>query len=622
MNDSKSSQTTQEVWHFKELQHGEPAREPRESEFFHGTYACEALVREVIQNSLDASHSKKCRVRFTFGKVKKASAEKYLQELISHLQMCDYLPANYSSLEELNFLNIEDFGTSGLDGATGEDGTWPESNFFNFWWREGKSSKAGTKGGRWGLGKTEFHATSLLHSFWGVTVRIDDKRELLMGKALLKTHELNGHHYNYWGYFTKNDFGPISESSAISNFKNTFSIIRKNEPGLSLVIPLPVQGINKEKVVRSAIIHYFYPILKGMLIIEVANASNGDTVILDENTLIKTAQRQDWHGTTWKNKTDDEVTTLLQFAQKTITMIQVNEIQATGENSKLTEGRFGGNVDIIKKSFSSGEILAFKVPVYVEVIGKPTTKSFVTVFLQRDSELEKADEHYIRSGISICEIQQLGSRPVHGLLFAEDRSITDFLGDCEEPAHTKWSEQSELTKKYDNARSTLRFIEKSMSDIVSVLDEPPPGRLDDFLEDIFNVPAEPEEKQRPTTTKKPEVPVEPKPKIFRIERSAGGFTVLVNKDEAKIPIKAKIKVAYDSRRKNPFKQYEIEDFDIANLNIDTQGCTVLSSKGNEIELEITDEKFKLGVTGFDQNRDLVVNVNRTKESSDKDETQV
>lgn len=45
-------------WHFRELDQWEPERDPREAEFFHITNLSEAIVREFIQNSLDAKISK------------------------------------------------------------------------------------------------------------------------------------------------------------------------------------------------------------------------------------------------------------------------------------------------------------------------------------------------------------------------------------------------------------------------------------------------------------------------------------------------------------------------------------------------------------------------------------
>ena len=104
-----------------------------EMEFFNvgGLRKADSLVREVIQNSLDARLPGQgtIRVRFTFGEDGNSDG-KYYDGLISHLKSCDLLPPKYHSMQEslpsmqeaIPFLTIEDFGTSGLDGPTDPDG--------------------------------------------------------------------------------------------------------------------------------------------------------------------------------------------------------------------------------------------------------------------------------------------------------------------------------------------------------------------------------------------------------------------------------------------------------------------------------------------------------------------
>jgi len=192
------------MWKFRKLTEGELERHPRETEFFNvgEIDKSAALVREIIQNSLDARLSEKdlVRVRFAFGKHPKSDGEVYYSELIPHVESCSLLPPEYVTESEISFLTVEDFGTTGLDGPVKRDEVKGASgNYYNFWWCEGKSQKTGVSAGRWGLGKTAFHVASALRSFWGLTVRYNDNRELLLGKSLLKTHLYNGGMYDYYG---------------------------------------------------------------------------------------------------------------------------------------------------------------------------------------------------------------------------------------------------------------------------------------------------------------------------------------------------------------------------------------------------------------------------------------
>jgi hypothetical protein len=111
----------QEMWKFKELETGMPERDPRETEFFRLPGPSEVLVREIIQNSLDAKRNDEpwSQVRFTFGSVKRREIDQYLDGLIPHLAACELNLPDLTREASLHFLTIEDFGTTGLDGATG-----------------------------------------------------------------------------------------------------------------------------------------------------------------------------------------------------------------------------------------------------------------------------------------------------------------------------------------------------------------------------------------------------------------------------------------------------------------------------------------------------------------------
>jgi hypothetical protein len=220
---------------------------------------------------------------FPLGEVKKSDIKDYLDKLETHIEACNNLmPQEYKKLSSIPILVIEDFGTTGLNGETGEDGRpQSRSNFYSFWWMEGKSSKSGVEGGRWGLGKTTFHLASKLRTFWGFTIRHNDPRRLLMGKALLKTHRMDKKVYGYHGYFKEKNRKPIEKDKDIQDFKHKFLITRDKEPGLSIVIPMPDKDITYSAVIQSVIIHYFYAIIKGMLEVEVNNNSN--SIVLNRN---------------------------------------------------------------------------------------------------------------------------------------------------------------------------------------------------------------------------------------------------------------------------------------------------------------------------------------------------
>ncbi len=79
-------------WHFREMSRGEMNVDPVHDEFFKAQDLADAIVREAIQNSLDArrGHST-VRVRFRFATgvnaLPSSVAAQYLRGLESHLQI-------------------------------------------------------------------------------------------------------------------------------------------------------------------------------------------------------------------------------------------------------------------------------------------------------------------------------------------------------------------------------------------------------------------------------------------------------------------------------------------------------------------------------------------------------
>ena len=61
--------------------------------------------------------------------------------------------------------------------------------------------------GGWGVGKTVFPRSSRLKAFFALTVRHDDRRRMLMGGAVLRSHRVGGKYFAPDGYFGRHDAG-------------------------------------------------------------------------------------------------------------------------------------------------------------------------------------------------------------------------------------------------------------------------------------------------------------------------------------------------------------------------------------------------------------------------------
>ena len=298
------------AWSFRKMSRGEMNADPVEGEFFTPEGLADSLVRESIQNSLDAKlDDSPVRVRFHFsGETRALSAKsgnRYLDGLWQHVKSIEGGRPNTPEMTDpVQFLTIEDFGTRGLCGSTEQDNDTDESgenkDFFYFWRNIGRSRKEESQRGRWGLGKTVFPAASRLNSFYGYTVRFDDINAYLMGQSVVKIHRINDIRYCPYGFYAKIEPDafqrPLDDSEILKNFRLDFQLERTDEPGLSIVVPFPdLDEIDPDQMIRSAIIHYFYPILRGELIVEVS--ADGLDARIDDDSIDDIVDKIAWTGT-------------------------------------------------------------------------------------------------------------------------------------------------------------------------------------------------------------------------------------------------------------------------------------------------------------------------------------
>ena len=478
-------------WRFRAMQPGEMNVDPIEGEFF-TTEALrsitDALVRESIQNSLDASAgSDPVTVRFSHHQNPIAGVDSselrklYIDGLSPHLHSKHSgLPEAPPLIEPLSFMVIEDYGTRGLQGDVLQyddlDDDIKKNDFFYFWRNIGRTKKELTDLGRWGLGKTVFQAASRINTFFGLTVREDDGRAYLMGQSVLKIHKVDGSRfapYGYFGLFDGHLALPVEDSVYLETFSKHFSLGRIGKPGLSVLIPYPDKEINLRGCANSVIRHYFFPILAGRLIVEFK--FDGKQVRLDALNLGDYLKKSQWAEKQGLPGLMDLARWAIQQPKEKF--IQLKEPQP-GKRPKLTEDLFDPEqLDSIRRDFAEGCRLAFHVP--VAVIKQSEDKISHTgfsVFLERDEKLDKPEDHFIRQGITIPEVSSLKHKGIRAIVSITESDLSAFLGDAENPAHTQWERNSKKFKsKYKLGPATLDFVKSSPRELVKILTQPQNG---------------------------------------------------------------------------------------------------------------------------------------------------
>ena len=297
------------TWRCRQNYPGEKERNPITGEYFDEEaidQPAQALVREAIQNILDArANGDALKVRFYISGLTAAlpaeRSARWLGEAWEHLRASDSglrdVPDHPGSCP---FLVVEDFSTIGLEGdptAHDHSPSQGKNHFYAFFRAEGVSQNAGGRG-KWGVGKTVFARSSWVNALFGLTVRRSDNQRLLMGQATLRFHVVANKKYGpdvMFGVPQSNDFVlPITDATVLDEFCRDFRVRRRDEPGLSVIVPYSHEEITPQAIAKAVAREYFYPILTGKLIVDIEGPElTGKRLTLDSNNLVDSIDLQE-----------------------------------------------------------------------------------------------------------------------------------------------------------------------------------------------------------------------------------------------------------------------------------------------------------------------------------------
>lgn len=437
-----------------------------------------------------------------------------------------------------------------------------------------------------------------------------------MGQSVLKVHEIEDERrypYGYFGEIQKDGFAlPIRDATFVGKFASDFCVARKEEPGLSLVIPFPDGDITQDKIVRSVIRQYFFPVLAGTLVVVVG--ANGSETLLDNSTLLS-----------YVNGMDEEFRRemkppleLGQWARDIGEFVSVKETPQEVAPQWSQESLPAEVISTLRPRFEKGERLAFRIPVLVSPKEGVNLASHFKVFLQRDLAMDSHRALFIREGLIVTDAVKIKLNSVYALVVVDDKPLATMLGDAENPAHTEWQPRStHFRGRYHHGERTLAYVKNSVAQLVQLLTTSKEESDPTALQDVFFLPKPPEpDDARKEIVKKPKTggeppspptPPEPPETRVRVTQLKGGFSVH-GVGEGIVPDRVRLTVAYEIRRGNAFKRYQTADFELDKppVQIVPEGATVLQASHNRLLLGDLKVGFKVAVTGFDSARDLVV----------------
>lgn len=280
-------------WHFSEAPINQDVG-PNDAKFEIFKPDINSLVRESIQNSMDAVDDDSIPVRMSFKvrAVKKYNFSKFF-ELDEHINGClDYWGKDAKQVfdpmkealrlaslkENLYYIEVSDGNTSGMDYEMGNNKT----RFHGFLHSTGASTKKSeNSGGSFGIGKAAYFAMSPLRTII-VSTMTQEGEHTFQGVSMLCTHTMpDGSLRTPTGFFGNNKEHPMTDESEIpERFKRKEPGTDINIMGIQINNPVEDKARIYEEMKISVLRNFWLAIYNDRLDVTI-----GDEVIDSSNVI-------------------------------------------------------------------------------------------------------------------------------------------------------------------------------------------------------------------------------------------------------------------------------------------------------------------------------------------------
>ncbi len=600
------------MWHPRELSNFGVGMDPIHDNFFvqDSAQLAESLVRETLQNSLDAKDAdiEVVRVRFSIKAVRPTYLKVFdalMSRILPHLRAAK--PALHQEVTAYGaprVLVIEDFGTTGLEGdeTTKQD---DENHFANFWRFVGRTEKGGGRGGSFGIGKVVIPMSSLACTFFGVTVRAGQRfspAPLFMGQAMLPQHRLDGTNiepFILFGVETRDIILPVSEPNLVATYSGCLDFKRTaSQLGTSIAIPYPAKPITCQAILDAVVKHYFYTIIKGQLVVEI-DGDGFESVTLTRANIGNYAAT---HGADFQ--------ALLGFVEETVDIPEEDMLQLPyrSEDLAIDADTFESEpavLEELRKKYEAGELLSFVYSLPLDPVDGQAGCGDLHLYIRKAPEVARGLDVYMRSGISVYANSVFKeSNKSLALLVADEELICELLRLSEGPAHNTWIYSSnKAATAYRGAPKSIKAAKNALRELHALLAV---GKEEQDASAFAKFFPSPKGEVVPP-------PIEGKPDRFNIVAS-GGVVTITRGRSATNPSLAGLSGKFSVNYVSPpgAKKYSKIDFDLTKrppMSIRATGASFHDITGNKFNFKIDTDEFELVVGPFDKLRDLEVRVN-------------
>ena len=585
-------------WEFFEYPERQKRKDSSSGKSFRDLDIHASLIRELIQNSLDAvsDSSKPVEIKIRFTESGKNDCARYFQDLEPHYKASFGQPLKIA--EKLRFLVLEDFNTTGLEAKKQDD----------FFLKDNIRSDSGrSSGGSHGIGKVVFYLASRIRTFFAFSVY--DNGSVFKASCVFKTHKMEGKEYHEDGMLElcpENDAG----------FMQTLFVRTRQQKGLSIAIPLPDAELRPESLEQAITNEYYYPLINEKLVVALGDTKKA--IKIDSNYILEQE--------TAKQKLIAHYHTL---PPEKLLRIPIGDAY-TGRDEPLNPQQ---KQDIISRleSDEEGVVIRFALSVKLKSRQREREEGYLDLALSRKKDEKDKDSHFDfwRENLLIKDAagRNKGSSDYNAivLIHGQDNALSHLLRELENPSHTRWEYRNpndEVKNKYRNILQLVPFITQLPSKVIRSVMQAGVTLDSNFFSDFFpdtSADGRASDQGQPSGNTDDKTPADIKANLnfkYRENRKNNGF-ILSLSDTGKRNDFAKISItiAYGTNRGNSFKNYDTRDFDLReNIKIDLKGGQQIEKQANRLLCHIKDkDDFKVTLSGFDPDRELKIDAKEEAE---------
>lgn len=401
----------------------------------------ESLVRESIQNSLDAVLDKRQPVHVVFRWKRLTEANcPGLFSIRNHFQACVKFWNNQPAFDKFEpkiryidehsiggmfCLEVSDSNTTGMDYKANDR----SSPFYSFVRSAGNSSKAMTSaGGSYGFGKAAYYNVSRISTVL-VSTQTPEGKNFFEGVSSICTHEYEGKKRTHVGYYDNNDGEPVTELERIpKRFK-------REQPGTSVFIAGVDQNEGYQEIISAVLTHFWLSILEGKLTVSIKLNNEGNLFPNEEP---------------------------LEISKKTLDELIYKTFQDEQDNIR---GHSNPRPYYEAVKFADTDKSHILIKDYLSSLGN------VRFYVKRDKHAADRISYMRSPRMLVCNKTNSTGYGFYGVFVCDDERGNEILRHTENPSHSEWDWRNCPPKQKAEGKNALNekqeFIDQALIRIFS-----------------------------------------------------------------------------------------------------------------------------------------------------------